>query len=507
MDIPIPYISKNSGNVYSSPFPGAYIIRTEITSSNSRFTPIYHSVGRIINDSNEDQQETNRGRPRYINNSFDEDNTNGYEIHIITTDSNNVTNFKGHIMVLPGFKLIAYWRVDYTEPNNNTSYKITVDNTDGKDMKFHSITSGTNIGGFKLFKKTQNGHTREVFPYKKYTYSVGGGTLEVHASVTENNTDSNSKRYDDSTTNIIEFYDVGRIYYTHPSNNSVDVSCLIVGGGGGGGGCVRSNNNIVNGTNSAWRPGSGGGGGGGFGEGNFQILPNVTYEISVGRGGPGSNYHNANSTGIPGGDSTIIDFSNNTTIISYGGGPGMFHYNSTEYGGSGGGEMGNNDYQEDINDYQAHLRDDNYLKKGKLINYPTYPTHTDTSMIFYGNHGGAKSENEASGGGGAGGEGKAADPNTYYYSSNGVNTGPHRGGDGGTGKAWTASGDTTTKYAGGGGGGGLNTTFAGYWPTGSHGGGNFHGGGGGGDGSIGDNYVTLSGYSGCIKFKLPPTTT
>lgn len=501
MDIPIPYVSKNSDDVYSSPFPGAYIIRTEITSSNSRFTPIYHSVGRIIDDTNVDSV-TNRGRPRYINNSFDEDNTNGYEIHIITTDSTNVTNFKGHIMVLPGFKLIAYWRVDYTEPNNNTSYKITVDNTDGKDMKFHSITSGTNIGGFKLFKKTHNGHTREVFPYKKYTYSVGGGTLEVHASVTEDSDDSNSKRYDDSTTNIIEFYDVGRIYYTHPSNNSVDVSCLIVGGGGGGGGCVRSDDAIVTGTNTAWRPGSGGGGGGGFGEGNFQILPNVTYEISVGRGGPGSNYHNKYSTGIPGGDSTIIDFSNNTTIISYGGGPGMFHHNSTEYGGSGGGEIGPETGQ------TLHLRENNKLKKGELINYPTYQTNTDTSMIFYGNHGGISRPytNEASGGGGADSAGQAASTERTK-SINTSSTGPHRGGDGGAGKAWTASGDTTTIYAGGGGGGGTNIFQTGYWSTGSHGGGNFHGGGGGGEGSIGWNHVTLSGYSGCIKFKLPPTTT
>jgi hypothetical protein len=497
MDIPIPYVSKNSGDVYSSPFPGAYIIRTEITSSNSRFTPIYHSVGRIINDSTT----SNTGRPRNIKNSFDEDNTSGYEYHITSTSSTNVTDFTGHIMVLPGFKLIAYWRVDYTEPNNSTSYKITVDNTDGKDMKYHSITSGTNIGGFKLFKKTHNGYTREVFPYKKYTYSVGGGTLEVHASVTEDSNDSNSKRYDDSTTNIIEFYDVGRIYYTHPSNNSVDVSCLIVGGGGGGGENLRSNNSsqtyYYNSLYSFYT-GGGGGGGGGFGEGNFEILPNVTYEISVGRGGPGYNYSDAYSTGIPGGDSTIIDSSNNTTIISYGGGAGLFHHNSNQYGGSGGGNMQNDDNQ-------AHTWDNNYLKRGELINYPTYPTNTNTSMTFYGNHGGNHGGYGSGGGGGAGGAGNNGGRATLTNTGNYTSTLNRGGGHGGIGKQWSRVTSDTTTYAGGGGGGGayLNDPYWGYWGEGESGGGDFHGGGGGGLGeTVSKPNKNTSGYSGCIKLHL-----
>ena len=117
----------------------------------------------------------------------------------------------------------------------------------------------------------------------------------------------------------------------------------------------------------------------------------------------------------------------------------------------------------------------------------------NTSMTFYGNHGGDDFEGAGSGagGGGAGGTG-----NTGYYT----------GGNGGAGKTWTASGDTDTKYAGGGGGGGLNRSSTDYYQPGSHGGGNFHGGGGGGVGSIGANWVTASGFSGCIKFKLPSTT-
>jgi hypothetical protein len=707
--------TTNSNEQYNNVFPVGYIYpHTDYDGA----IAIYHSVSKLTRpfSANESNNFANESTTKiyYSTNDFDKTDAGSYAY--LTGNQASV------IMLLPGYKIIQYDHIDYMKSNSITHGTATenIDNSDGVDILRHTLYNNDVINSFQVFGKCSDNKLREVFPYKKYTYSVGGGTLEVHSSITNNNdTDlgvntsaryffiqletvhkamcfseieiydengnnialnktakqssdwsnaypaskavngtinadnnigtgggsgdfhhtkqpssgntrewlgidlgedkniagiriysgnypysvdgdnqtrtypfriflytaseysagngnfqpgynngplnyndyysrsdngiterfqnqlqfmfgvrkapdlSNRVRYDDSVDNatyggttyqLLKFYDVGRICYTHPSNVALDVSCLIIGGGGSGGHTHEQVLTVNSDTGDL--PGAGGGGGG-YGEGTFSILPNTTYDISVGRGGIGRSYKPLNSSssitsytnnfeyegtyhGYPGGNSTIKDLSNNTTIISYGGGPGSRCsvipskstktykvFTNTNAGGSSGGASQNSDTHGSNTDYSLSSGKD-YVLKGELLGYDET---TNTSMSFYGNRGGDRGVYSSGGGGGAGSVGGKGNKNV----TTNTGTGPHEygGGDGGNGKNWALTG-TDISYCGGGSGGSVYINDnRGNYPRGSHGGGNYHGGGGGGEGETGSGENVKPGYGGIIILALP----
>jgi hypothetical protein len=689
--------TTNSNEKYNNVFPVGYIYPHH---DYDGAIAIYHSVSKLTRpySANESNDFGNQCTTKTYHSTNDFDKTDAGSYAYLTGNQASV------IMLLPGYKIIQYDHIDYMKSNSITHGTATenIDNSDGVDILRHTLYNNDVINSFQVFGKCSDNKLREVFPYKKNTYSVGGGALEVHSSITDNvglditaryffiqlenvntvmnyaeieiydpsgnniarssgvsyvqtstgysrpasnafnsnigdhqhtsNTSQKKEalgvdlgsnkniagiriygrkhpnsfqvkggseynrtapfriylytssefnnsnftnnaydkypddynvydlhsddartaiiqtdtlangsqqvftfgvipsdggtRYDDSVNNatyggttyqLLKFYDVGRICYTHPSNVALDVSCLIIGGGGSGG-HTHVQALTVDGL-TGYLPGAGGGGGG-YGEGTFSILPNTTYDISVGRGGIGRSYipttvntfeYEGTYHGYPGGNSTIKDLSNNTTIISYGGGPGSrcsviprrttndTHkvFTNTNAGGSSGGASQDSNNHGSNTDYSLSSGKD-YVLKGELLGYDGT---TDTSMVFYGNRGGDRGVYSSGGGGGAGSVGGKGNKNV----STNTGTGPHEygGGDGGNGKNWTLTG-TDVSYCGGGSGGSVYINDnRGNYPQGSHGGGNYHGGGGGGEGESGWGGNVEPGYGGIIILAIP----
>jgi hypothetical protein len=461
--------SNNEHTTHQS--AGAYIHR-DPEGSGSSSIPIYNSISKYGNYYTVAYNGGRLGAAFLASNNFDNDSKQAY--HYYATHSIG----DSYVSVLPGYKLVTYRISDYQTTNTELPVLTeTFDNKDGIEILFQNVTN--EIGSLKLYHKDKSNMMREVFPYDEHIYTVPGGTLRVHAR--SNGSDSEDIRYDDTTPSsvntLLKFYDVGRIQYI--GTGTLDIPCLVVAGGGASGSPRDSNDGF-------YHYGSGGGGGGGYGEGTFSLVPNTTYEISVGRGGIGIYYVGANSNalGYPGED-TIITDGNELTITAYGGGPGAANNQCTNRGGSSGGGM-------------PVLG--TYISGHEGVTRGTITKGSNTSsMLFFGNPGGYAYSVSGSGGGGAGGYGHRSDANRNSTTNH---TADHAGGNGGPGRKWKLTGDTI--YSGGGGGGGVNISNGfGHWPAGYHGGGNFVGGGGGGQGQIGWNSSTGPGYSGIVILSIP----
>ena len=456
-------------------FPGAYLFNGKLNGGQSHTIPIYASVGKL---------QTTNGEYECTytsSNAFDVANSSVYQNLLgLTTERPNVG-----AAVMPGFKLVLYRLIDFATPNTTDPANLlrvnTYDNSTGTDIQTYPFTTPSGkVGSVKLYSSIYpDKQLREVFQYTELTFTYGNQVLTVQVPVDENATSGN--KFDvvvSGSYRLLKFYDVGRIRYT--GSGSLDVSGLVVGGGGSGG---SPRNALLDGT---YHMGSGGGGGGGYGEGTLRIVSNVTYDISVGRGGIGMTGNATTYSGYPGGDTVITDM-NGFTITAYGGGPGVINAPNNNSGGSTGGGM-----RENGNYSNSSIS--TFLKKGTTVGT------NGSSMIFYGNIGGVDGYSAGGGGGGAGQAGQQGGQPGYSNLNNQYAS--HVGGYGGSGKTWAPTGATV--YAGGGGGGGLNYGNPhGYWLSGSHGGGNFHGGGGGGDGWIGWNVNSAPGFSGCVILALP----
>tara|TARA_B110000285_G_scaffold220420_1_gene272139 strand:+ start:24 stop:1472 length:1449 start_codon:yes stop_codon:yes gene_type:complete len=468
--------SNNEHTTHQS--AGAYIHR-DPEGSGSSSIPIYNSISKYGHTKAIGKDDTVLVSISSDTNNFDDDSKAGYQYYASHSSGDS------YVSVLPGYKLVTYRLIDYQTSNTGSPILTeTFDNKDGIEILFQNVTH--EIGSLKLYHKDKSNMMREVFPYDEHIYTVPGGTLRVHAR--SNGSDSEDIRYDDTTPSsvntLLKFYDVGRIQYI--GTGTLDIPCLVVAGGGASG-SPRDKNDGGN-----FHYGSGGGGAGGYGEGTFSLVPNTTYEISVGRGGTGTpypGYYDANfynkTSGYPGED-TIITDGNELTITAYGGGPGAANDPCTNRGGSSGGGM------DTLGNYI-------YGHEGVTRGTITKGSNT-SSMLFFGNPGAGYYPAGAagSGGGGAGGYGDRGGKN--INSSVGVDR-DYGGGNGGVGRKWKLTGDTI--YSGGGAGGGANVNGWGFWQTGSHGGGNFVGGGGGGTGLIGWNAGTSPGYSGIVILSIP----
>ena len=175
----------NSNEQYNSVFPVGYI---QPSDEGDGLIPIYHSVSKLTrpysaNESNDFNHRVT-SRSYYSTNDFDKINSRSYEYAIGNNDD--------VIILLPGYKLIHYVHIDYMKTNSITHETATtenIDNIDGLDILRYTLSyyKENMINSFQIFGKCSDNKLREIFPYKKYTYSVGGGKLEVHSSITNNN--------------------------------------------------------------------------------------------------------------------------------------------------------------------------------------------------------------------------------------------------------------------------------------------------------------------------------
>lgn len=241
-------------------------------------------------------------------------------------------------------------------------------------------------------------------------------------------------------------------------NIVLDLNVLLIGGGGAGG-------HYVDGT-------GGGAGGGGAGSYVTTIIKapattSVYFDINVGAGGAGTN--NGNTSGSPGGPSSItINGMGNTTYSLTAGGGGSGGSEASPQGqisnslyGSTGGACGN------ITNYDYVNLNFNYVSASSTnAGYTNYNDSIFTNISCSVNKGGyATYIYGGGGGGGAGGQGQDIDAGNF------------NGGNGGDGKTWI----NNVTYAGG--GGGAKSVYGGND--------NSNGGSGGGG-----NSATLSGQSG-----------
>lgn len=197
---------------------------------------------------------------------------------------------------------------------------------------------------------------------------------------------------------VVSFTNTGTTAFTVPPGVT-SMQYLVVAGGGSGGGEE-----------------GGGGGAGGMLQGNINVVPGQTLNITVGAGGASTNA----AAGLNGSNSSIIGGS--AVVIAVGGGAGgaVNTANSAGSGGSGGGG-------------------------GRTSTSPTIGGSGISGQGYSGGTGQTTSGYASAGGGGAGGQG-----------GNGTNNNPGGvGGSGGNGLISYITG-TGVYYAGGGGGGGGN---------------------------------------------------
>jgi len=211
---------------------------------------------------------------------------------------------------------------------------------------------------------------------------------------------------------------------TNPGTHGVQF--LVVAGGGAGGNGVTTNAN------------GGGGGGGVVHSTSYRINSSGTIPITVGAGGPGSNFR----TDINGANGENSSFG---SFVAIGGGGG---------GGRGSGGARNSKNGGSSGGYGYYNNDNTSATPQQQFVFTT----ADGSASGFGNRGGRRGQTwTGAGGGGAGSQGHDGN----YQSE------PLRSADGGYGYLCTIEGQMKF-YAGGGGGGGNSSERAG---SGWHGGG------------------------------------
>ena len=277
---------------------------------------------------------------------------------------------------------------------------------------------------------------------------------------------------------------------------SKDIYCdiLVVGGGGSGGG------------NDVYKEGGGGGAGAYIYKKNYLLKADVTYNITIGKGG----INNSN------GEDTIVKYNQEIIFLAKGGGYGEYIDGGIRFQGNSGGscggvnDLGVGDYYYNTV-YRTNFVLSNNIPLGKYGNLGGIGYSTDSELSSYsifGGGGGAGTpgfntfeDSNYKGYGGDGGDGLFNDitGENIYYSG------------GGGGGVYIDPGYSSTTYGGKGGkgGGGYGTCSDGFDFPGkpyayNHNGINNTGGGGGG-GYIDSTLPTGNGGSGVVIIRFKPS--
>jgi hypothetical protein len=359
--IPYKYNVTNNSNILIIPaFPGAYIYNRGIDSSPTAL-PI----------------------PIYMSNPVA-----GNEFSVM-----NDADYM--LLVLPGFKVEIYADVSFG------TFKYSVDNTAGTDLRFYANKTGSYTGSsYKLYYGIQEiaQNTKTATPSISY-----GNAVLTTGVVYEGNSYTLYSYTTTTGTSTFQYNDSGQ------KTNSISALILLVAGGGAGG--VDTPNNM-----------GGGGGGGGVAYGSMTFARDVSYTCTVGNGG--QSYDSAiNATGK---DSSITNPSSQSITVK-GGGCGGAGISGRGFAGGNGGSGGG----------ACHNKGGGTAISATIANNNTI----GATVTFWGNNGGtfsgSASSNVAGGGGGAGAAGGSPSDNVTS-------------GNGGAGTPWPVNGAT---YGGGGGGG------------------------------------------------------
>jgi len=302
----------------------------------------------------------------------------------------------------------------YVIITNNSSYNSGSIYSPTNSLTVRELTSGTS-------------YTFYINPYNSIGLqgiqrSLDVTTVPINTTITiVNDTDATSNIRNNIVSNETPSVTYKKVVSftagtsTFTVDNRVTAKILIVGGGGGGGGAYNS------------VEGGGGGGGGSVGIGTIELIPTITYTVTIANSCNPSEYNN-----LVTGNNTSISWTNvsSYTETANGGGSGGVGRNNSSMskggnGGSGGGGCGNN-----------YTTSPNYGPKGSVSQLDS----TTGLITYYGNEGG--DGYHLKGGGGGGGAGSSGTSTTS--SSN------NTGGTGGSGKTWII--DNTTYGVGGNGG-------------------------------------------------------
>lgn len=302
------------------------------------------------------------------------------------------------LLVLPGFKVEIYADVSFG------TFKYSVDNTAGTDLKFFANKTGSyTMSSYKLFYSFPMVGTQELTMNMVSSSAVSSGNAEISIPVTYDNTSYTLYSYKTTGTSTFQ--------YTGPTD--VPAFVLVVGGGGAGG-CGGDTSSVNQ------RQGGGGGGAGGVMVGTMTFIKNTTYNCIVGNGGQSSNAN--------GGVSTITNTSQSVNANGGGGGAAPPSTRAGS-GGSSGGNCAASGYGP-TNYLISRTAGTNTITGGSFDNLGNGGGHAyGVVNPFLGGGGGGG----ATGGGGAAGS-----------------TFAQLGGNGGSGYNWPMN---NTTYAGGGGGG------------------------------------------------------